>query len=162
MKKTIILSLLTAIALAVCSATVYAKNEDIESDISLYLELSDLGSEGFDTLDFTQANYIASTTKTQTTDEIVQIGNVCKAYIASSRAYVRDSKSYSNLNFISQSSIDKSQIKYRLSELDYLVALNKEMGWEIIRDNLVFDNLEVKVNGQTATTTVGNNQRQKL
>lgn len=117
--------------------------------------LSDSYSVGFDTLNFTQDDYVSSAyTAGRSLDDKGQLENICASFIASSRAHVRNPDLYKSTAFVSDKCVYNSKIQYRLSEFDYLNALYKELGWEILEDNLSFDNIQVKINGNTAVVKV--------
>ena len=113
------------------------------------------GDGGFDTISFTQADYEnAIGLFNARTDERVQIEVICKAFLSSSKAYVRCPGLYCNTAFVSDLNIDDRKIQYRLSEYDYLIALYNSLGWEITEDNLVFDDFKTEVDGNNAVAEV--------
>lgn len=113
--------------------------------------------KGFDTLDYTQQDYLPSrvSTRAQAADDSSQIEQLIVGFLASSKAYVRSPEQYSNgVLFIADTARDVAPIKYRISETEYQRALNDAMGWEITSDNISFDNFAVEVDGDSASASI--------
>ena len=128
MKKKII-SILTAVSLlsgnGIVSNAIYDDNEYISVGIKSM-------PHSFDTLTLSQVDYQnLCINMARETNDTTQIDNICKAFIASSRAYVRKPEAYSSKVFTSSISDNpqlSQQLQFRQSEYDYLSALM--MRWD--------------------------------
>ena len=112
---------------------------------------------GFDTLDYTQEEYLSQNTAIQArnVDSGEQIERLIIGFLASTKAYVRSPDQYNNgSRFVSNHAISSKPIEYRLSETEYKLALNDAMGWEITSDNISFDNFIVNISGKDATASI--------
>lgn len=112
---------------------------------------------GFDTLDYTQEDYLPShvSTQSQNTDDSGQIERLIVGFLASSKAYVRSPAQYSSgALFVSPHAQNTASIEYRISETEYKRALNDAMGWEITSDNIAFDDFAVEINGDKASASI--------
>ncbi len=142
-------TLLVAVILLVCSVFCFA--DDTVSGDAGTLE------NGFDTLSYTQDDYLemCGSSNLASDDEVI-IENICKAYVASSRAYVRSPAEYSNEALTADIGDETmtSQLAYRQSEYDYLAALYPALDWEITEDSLEFDGFTVTVTDDTATASI--------
>lgn len=154
MKKQII-SILTAVSLLSGSGIVSNAICDDNEYISVGIKSM---PNSFDTLTLSQADYQnMRINMARGIDDTAQIDNICKAFIASSRAYVRKPEAYSSKVFtssISDNSQLSQQLQFRQSEYDYLSALYDEMGWTITSDNIEFDSSTITIDGNIATATV--------
>ncbi|MCD8107575.1 MAG: amidase domain-containing protein [Oscillospiraceae bacterium] len=142
-------TLLVAVILLVCSVFCFA-DDAVSGDAGTL-------ANGFDTLSYTQDDYLemCGSSNLASDDEVI-IENICKAYIASSRAYVRSPEEYSNEALTANIGDETmtSQLAYRQSEYDYLAALYPALDWEITEDSLEFDGFTVTVTDDTATASI--------
>ena len=152
-RKKLLASCLSLMMILSCGLVMGAASLATEPAFNIDTALA--SSVGFDTLDFSQAQYqgVTQSARRSSSDEL-QIETICKAYLAASRAYVRMPASYSNDAFVAAANKSSAEIAYRNSEYDYLAALYKTLGWEITSDNLVFDSFTADVDVSSATATV--------
>lgn len=143
--------LMIAIVSSLCVPTIAATNNSLGRDL-----LSNLQG-GFDTLDYSQEEYLSQNvnTRSRSADSSEQIERLVVGFLASSKAYVRSPERYNNgIGFIAKSALGFKPIEYRLSETEYKRALNDAMGWEITSDNISFDNFIVDIRGNEATASI--------
>ncbi len=158
MKKSILSIVAAIMAFSSLTFTSEAeKSADYSVQSNANVEILDAFTEGsgFDTISFAQSDYesVKDSRKTRKDDK-AQIECICKAFLSSSKAYVRCPDLYCNKSFISASKIGDKKIQYRLSEYDYLTALYNNLDWKITEDNLVFDDFKSEVDGNNAVAEV--------
>lgn len=114
----------------------------------------DSTEDGFDTLSLSMDDYHAnmrskvSFLQAVSKQDIVE--NVCKSFISVGRASVR-SPDYSIAAF---SDLSQAQVKYRQSEYQYLSALYNITDVDILSDNMMFDDFDVKFDGTSAVASI--------
>lgn len=112
--------------------------------------------QGYDTLSKTQEEYVAQA-KTKNlfllpNDEDI-VENTCKSFLSLGRASVR-TQDYSAIALVSETEIASPKITYRLSEYEYLNAVNDAIGTKILSDNIEFPSCVITINGDTAEADI--------
>ena len=79
-----------------------------------------------------------------------QIQAVCEAFLVIAKASVREPGKYDCSRLIANNRLNRNTVEYRLSEYEYQAALKQAMGWEILRDELVFSDFKVSIKGNSA------------
>lgn len=117
-----------------------------------FLDLSALG----DTMNLTQDDYLAvvEKTKSQSSSEEHIIEVTCKIFLALGRAYVRDPEAYDCTSLINADSMDNKTIQYLLSRYKYLSALYETYEWEMLWDDLKFEDFNINISGDRANASV--------
>ncbi|MBD5115138.1 MAG: hypothetical protein HDT46_08050 [Ruminococcaceae bacterium] len=149
-----VLSISVALGIILCNNRAYALVEGDRSDSVIF-------DKDFDTLSLTQEDYesiasnqISAFSINSEANEEKMIQNTCKAYIATSRAYVRRPDRYSGNAFVEEESTSNATIEYRTSEFEYLNKLNEVLDSEIIYDNISFDGFKTDIDGENAEASI--------
>lgn len=109
-----------------------------------------------DTVSQSQEEYVkAVRTKFQENAPVNhQIQSTCEAFLAIAKASVREREKYDCSQLVAKGSLNKNTIQYRLTEYEYQSALNKALGWQILRDELVLSDFIIQIKGRDATASV--------
>lgn len=142
-----VLASLTTVLMCICLMCpfVYAANTST---------ITDYATEGFDTLSFSQSEYSAPAIKVRQTDENY-LEHLIIGFLASTKASIREPSMYDNQTaFISSTATMNNTVQYRLTEAKYTAALYNELGWQIIKDNISFDQFVANIKENSATATI--------
>ena len=104
----------------------------------------------FDTTSLTQEEYIKEVQNYKAKDNASEIELICQVYLKVTKAAVRSSLYETDFLIYNKMSKDKT-ILYRESESRYLRELYKELGWEILEDDISFWNFKSTVDSGKTT-----------
>jgi hypothetical protein len=83
-----------------------------------------------------------------------QIRRLCEAFLAMAKASVREPARYNPKEMITKNSLNRNTVLYRLSEYEYQSAINRALGWIILRDEISFSDFQAIVKDNTAYATI--------
>lgn len=139
----------------ICEGEEFGFSMKPTESLSSYSNLFDLLSDkdGFDTSDYYPIEFSSLSLRNTDIDLRQMLEFMCKSFVVTSRAYVRNSDLYSTENFCVSNTLSDS-VKYRLAEYEYISELLKNMGLEITKDNLKVSIAGAEISDEIASVDV--------